>query len=77
MLEYGERIKNGLALFPGSLDCSKNLLVTQNHLTKICYKLTEEAKHEFIEWHDHVQKFTMGKDEKENYILKRHLNKAQ
>lgn len=76
LVEYGERLKKGLVLSPDNSDCFKNLLVTQDHTTRICYKLTEEAMKDFQEWHEQVQKFTIGKEEKENLILKRHLKKT-
>ena len=35
------------------------------------------SKKDFFEWHEYVEKFILGKEEKENLILRRHLKKVQ
>ena len=75
LVEYGERLKKDLTFFPEAINCEKNLLVITNYTTKICYRVNTQARKDFFEWHDYVQNFILGKEEKENLILRRHLKK--
>ncbi|MBI2522707.1 MAG: hypothetical protein HYV97_19960 [Bdellovibrio sp.] len=75
LIEYGERLKKDLGLAPNDIDCKKGLQVTQNNSIRICYHLDDNARKDFFEWHDYIEKFILGKEEKDNLILKRHLKK--
>ncbi|HAZ11678.1 MAG: hypothetical protein A2X86_18310 [Bdellovibrionales bacterium GWA2_49_15] len=72
---YGARLVKDLSLAPNDAACTRNLLVTQNNATKICYRLDDNARKDFYEWHDYLEKYILSKEEKDNLILKRHLNK--
>ncbi len=73
LVQYGERLKKDLTFFPDALNCEKNLLVITNYATKICYRLNEQTRKDFFEWHEYVHNFILGKEEKENLILRRYL----
>jgi|GEM_PF-5801204 len=70
---YGVKLIEKMRPDQNSSACDAPVQYVINQSKKSCFFLDSETKNEFMEWFNSVEQFVMGKEERDNNLLKRLL----